>query len=262
MKPEIGFVSLLTTQDVLDDLGFAIANGFDWFELALDWKQNFNLTDKTLDAIRDSAEKNSIKLIVHTPFYLPTSALLPEIKKGVFEYVKNAVKLAAHINSDRMTFHCGWREMPGPNNDLCLDSLVKNLNQIVEIGKDHNVNICLENSPKYDLVLCDNLSDYRKVLEKVKGIKATLDVGHAHTSSNRPEEYFSAMKDFIMDIHIHDNMGKMDEHQCPGQGSLDFTKLLPVCKHSGYNGPFTLELFPHENILRGKEVFFDLWEKA
>jgi hypothetical protein len=60
MKPEIGFVSLLTTEDVLDDLGFAIANGFDWFELALDWRQNFNLTDKTLDAIRDSAEENRI----------------------------------------------------------------------------------------------------------------------------------------------------------------------------------------------------------
>jgi sugar phosphate isomerase/epimerase len=57
-------------------------------------------------------------------------------------------------------------------------------------------------------------------------------------------------------------MGKMDEHLCPGQGSLDFTKLLPVCKNSGYNGPFTLELFPYENILRGKEVFLDLWEKS
>ncbi len=261
MKPELGFVNLLSTENVLDDLAFAAANGFKWFELALDWKQNFNLPDKTLDKIRDRAKDEGIRLIVHTPFYLPTSALLPEIKKGLLEYVEKAVRLAEHINSDRMTFHSGWREMPGPNTDLCLESLIENLRSIVATGEEYNVNICLENSPEYALVLCDNLRDYLHVLDAVNDIKVTLDVGHAHTSSSSPEEYLCDVKDMIMDMHIHDNMGELDEHQCPGQGTLNFESLLAECKKWGYSGPFTLELFPYENILKGKEVFIELWGK-
>ncbi|MEM5836578.1 MAG: hypothetical protein QW451_03095 [Candidatus Aenigmatarchaeota archaeon] len=47
MKPKIGFMGQLTTQNILDDLNFAVENGFDYFEIALDWEQNFNLKSKT-----------------------------------------------------------------------------------------------------------------------------------------------------------------------------------------------------------------------
>lgn len=31
MKPEIGFMGQLDTKDILDDISFAVENGFDWF---------------------------------------------------------------------------------------------------------------------------------------------------------------------------------------------------------------------------------------
>ena len=53
MKPEIGFMGQLSTEDILDDLRFAVKNNFDWFEIALDWKQNFDLSPNAIKEIRD-----------------------------------------------------------------------------------------------------------------------------------------------------------------------------------------------------------------
>ncbi len=262
MKPEIGFMGQLTTQNILDDLNFAVKNGFDWFEIGLDWKQNYNLKSETIKKIREISRNHRIKLIVHTAFYLPTSTMLPEIKQGVIENVKKGIILANKIGSDRLTIHPGYREMPGPSINLCYESLIENLKKIVEIGKEYNVNICLENFDKNIYLLCIELKDFLSVLNSVKDLKATLDVGHANTTDIKPTEYFNNVKNFIMDMHVHDNNGKIDDHKCLGEGNIDFQKLFSECKKAKYFGPFILELFPYENILKGKKLLSDFWKKS
>lgn len=262
MKPEIGFMGLLSTENILDDLLFAVENGFDWFELPLDWKQNYNLSDHIIREIRGISKNHGINLIIHTPYYLPTSSLIPEIKKVVFEYVENAIHLAIQLNSNRITIHPGYREMPLIANELSIDSLVENLSRMMEIAKDHNVHLCLENFKEHEMVLCGELSEMLGVVNSVKDLKVTFDVGHSNITKTDPWEYFSAVKNFIMDMHIHDNHGKTDEHNPPGEGNIDFIRLLAECKKTRYYGPFILEIFPYENIIKGKNIFTDLWEKA
>jgi len=258
MKPEIGFMGQLSTEDILEDLAFAVKNGYDCFEIALDWKQNYYLSLEVIKKIREISLKQGIKLIVHTPYYLPTSTMLPEIKKGVIENVRKAIILARGVKSDKLTIHPGFQEMPGPAIRYCYDSLIDNLHKIVDIGQKHNVNICFENFDKP--MLCSELKDYLYVLNSVKGLMATLDVGHANTTNTKLSEFFKETKDFIMDIHIHDNGGKLDEHKCLGEGTINFKEFFSECKRAKYFGPFILELFPYENILEGKKRFLDFWE--
>jgi len=100
MKPEIGFMGPLSTKDILDDLNFVVKNDFDCFEIPLDWKQNYNLNPKIVKEIRDISINHGISLIVHTPYYLPTSTMLPEIKKGVIENVKKSAELGLVLATD------------------------------------------------------------------------------------------------------------------------------------------------------------------
>ena len=263
MKPKIGFMGQLTTQNVLDDLNFAVKNGFDWFEIGLDWKRNYNLKPEVIKKIKEISQENKIRLIVHTPFYLPTSTMLPEIKKGVIENAGKAIIFANKVGSDRLTIHSGYREMPRRANiRLCYDSLIENLREIVKIGKQYKINICLENSNKHTLLLCSERKDFLNVLNQVKGLKATLDVGHANTTNIKPAQYFNGVKNFIMDMHVHDNNGKSDEHKCLGGGNVDFQKLFFKCKKENYFGPFILEVFPYKNILKGKKILSDIWGKS
>lgn len=262
MKPEIGFMNQLTTKNILDDLNFAVENDFDWFEIGLDWKQNLNLNSETVKQIKKISEENKIRLIVHTAWYLPTSTIIPEIRKGVMLNVKKAILLAKKVGSDRITIHPGYREMPAPAMKLCYESLTNNLREIVKIGKQYDVNVCLENWDNSEHLLCNNFENFLSVLNSVKGIKATLDIGHANTTEKSVLEYFESTKDFIMDMHVHDNNGKRDEHKCLGEGNIDFKKLFSECKKYGYFGPFVLEIFPYENILKGKKILSDFWQKA
>ncbi len=258
MKPEIGFIGLLSTEDILEDLAFAAKNEFNCFEIALDWKQNYYLSPKVIKKIREISINQGIKLIVHTPYYLPTSTMLPEIKKGVIENVRKAIILARGLKSDKLTIHPGFQEMPGPAIRFCYDSLIGNLQKIVDIGQEHNVNICFENFDKP--FLCSELKDYLYVLNSVDGLMATLDVGHANTTNIKPSEYLKETRNLIMDIHIHDNNGKRDEHKCLGEGTIDFNEFFSECKNVNYYGPFILELFPYENIIEGRRRFLDHWE--
>ena len=262
MKPEVGFMGQLATENILDDLDFAVKNGFDWFEIGLDWRQNYNLKSKVIKKIRDVSKNYGIKLIVHTAFYLPTSTMLSEIKRGVIENVKKGIILANKIGSDRLTIHPGYREMPKPAIKLCYESLIGNLKNIMEIGKRYDVNICLENLENSAYLLCTELKDFLNVLNSVEGLKATLDVGHANTTDIKPNEYFNGVKNFVMDMQIHDNNVELDEHKCLGEGNINYQKLFFECKKVKYTGPFILELFPYENILKGKKILSDSWGKS
>lgn len=261
MKPEIGFMNQLSTNDILDDVWFAVKNNFDWFEIGLDWQQNYSLSPQIIKEIKQISKKHNLRLIVHTAFYLPVSTLLPDLRRGVIENAEKAIILAKKVGADRLTIHSGYREMPKPAIGLCYQSLIDNLVEIVKIGKKYGVYICLENSDKLPNLLCVEMKDFLNVLNSVRGLKVTLDVGHSNTASTKPAQYFKNVRNFIMNMHIHDNMGETDEHKCLGRGNIDFKKLFSECKRTGYKGPFILELFPYKDILKGKEVLSNIWEK-
>ncbi len=261
MKPEIGFTSLLISENILDDVKFAIEHKFDWIEICLDWEQNFDLSNDVVRKIREISSKHKLKIIVHTPYYLPTATILPELKEAVIENVTKGILFAKKVNSDRLTVHPGFNEMPGPAKDLNTLALIENLKEITTIAKKQEVAICLENFNNGEGLLCIEADDFQEVINSINNLKATLDIGHANTSKNPPHLYFEKTKKYIMNMHIHDNYGEIDEHNCLGEGNVNFRKLFDVCKKAKYKGPFILELFPHKNILEGRERFLKIWHE-
>ena len=261
-EPGIGLMGQLTPGGVLDDVSLELQRGEVFGIIALDWRQNQDLEEETVKEIKRLSEEHGLKLIVHTPFYLPTSTILPELKEGVLKNVRKALRLANDVGADRLTIHPGYREMPGPALDISYGALTSNLKDVAALGKEAGVAICLENFDNDDDLLCKEPAELLKVLGAVEGLKVTLDVGHAHTTSTDPEAYFGKVKDRLLDMHVHDNNGKADEHAGLGKGNIDFKRLFRACKDAGYHGPFILELFPYETILAGKKAVEELWKEA
>jgi sugar phosphate isomerase/epimerase len=112
------------------------------------------------------------------------------------------------------------------------------------------------------MLLCNNLKDYLRVLKAVRGLKTTLDIGHSNTGDVKPSEFLKEVKGTIMDMHVHDNDESHDQHMCLGEGSIDFVKLFKTCKQIKYYGPFTMEIFPYDNILKGRKRLLNYWKKA
>lgn len=67
-----------------------------------------------------------------------------------------------------------------------------------------------------------------------------LDVGHAHISRNL-DAYLKVAGLRLASLHLHDNHGHDDEHRLPGQGTIDWDRLMVSLVQVGYTGPLMLE---------------------
>lgn len=261
IKAKLGFKGELATQNILDDLCFAVENGFNCLEISFRCEEDFNLKPKIIKQIQNISEKNNISLGVHPSPFLPISSPFSEIARAVIKVVEKSIILASKVKADHLILHSGYKEIARPAIIKNYETLVKNLKEIVKLGKRYGVKIALENSTRHSNSICIEAEDLLKVVDSVKGLKIVLDVGHANTTKIEPVKYFKKVKDFTINIHLHDNDGKTDQHALIGKGNIDFKNLLRECKNSGYYGPFTLEVFPYENILKGREIFLNLWNQ-
>jgi sugar phosphate isomerase/epimerase len=62
----------------------------------------------------------------------------------------------------------------------------------------------------------------------------------------------------LVHLHFHDNHGEADEHLIPGEGSLDWDRILSTIESIGFNGTAVLEVLhtalpPREAVARSLE---------
>jgi len=256
---KLGFMNLMSTQNILDDIKFAIENDFNAFGIGLDWEQNWSLKPQTIKKIRQLAESNSIQLDVHTAYFLATSAVHPDVRKTVIKILKSSIIFANKVNSHTITVHPGYKE--SINIEKNYEALKKTLSAVVKFGKKYDVNICLENHANPSSP-CFFVDDLLNVVKSVDDLKITLDIGHVNLTGIPMLEYYRKVKDYVINIHVHDNDGTSDQHKCIGEGNIDFRPIFEDFKKNNYNGPFILEIFTHEKLIEGKKNFLSIWNEV
>lgn len=260
IKPKIGFIGR-NRQNVLNDLNFALKNGFDYYEIQ-GLGEKFDLEPEIIEQVKRISKDNNISLNLHAIHFLPIPSLIPEVSEGALKFVKKEIILAKKVGAKQITIHSGQRDKPNRENMVAknFEILIKNLKETIKLGRKYGIKIGLENSPK-NHAICTELKDLLRVVNSIEGLKIVFDVGHANTTKLNPIDYFKKVKDFVVNVHIHDNGGTVDQHAVIGEGNINFKGLLKECKNSNYYGPFILEMFPHKNALKGKEIFLNLWNQ-
>jgi len=255
IKAKIGFIGSIR-ENILKDLDFAIENKFDYYEVGSIAK-DYHLKPEVIRQIRKISKENNISLTLHIPFFLPIASLIPEISAASIKFVQKEIILANKIGAKKITIHSGREE--GLSKKIVVEQfriLIKNLKMITRFGKKSGIKIGLENAG-----ICENANDLLNVINSVKGLGIVFDSGHANLSNLEPIKYFKKVKQSVISTHFHDNDGKSDQHVLLGEGNIDFKGLLKECKNSNYYGPFILELFPRENVLKGRKRFLKLWNQ-
>jgi sugar phosphate isomerase/epimerase len=255
----LGFMNLMTTKNILDDVEFAIKNNFNAFGIGLDWEQNWNLKPQTIKKIKELSESNNIQLDIHSAYFLATSAIHPDIRKTVIKVLKYSIIIANKVDSHSITVHPGYRESIDDKKNY--DVLKETLKTVVKFGENYDVKVCLENHA-IPISPCFYVDDLLKVLKSVEGLKATLDIGHTNLTNISVAEYYKKIKDFVINVHVHDNDGTSDQHRCIGEGNINFNSALKEFKKNKYDGPFILEIFTYEKLIKSKEIFLRIWNEV
>lgn len=116
---------------------------------------------------------------------------------------------------------------------------------LASLAGEYNFDILIENS--FDI----DPEPMFRVLEIVKNgnVGVCLDVGHAFYSGTPVKDWFDALGDRIMHLHLSDNMGRFDDHMTLGTGRVDWFEADRLWHNLGREIPATLEVGSRDSIL-------------
>ena len=114
------------------------------------------------------------------------------------------------------------------------------------LAQRHGARVGIENWPFRCVATPEALRD---LLWPARGrVGVLFDLGHAHIALSRGwcgqrdvAEFVRALPAPIVEMHLHDNAGRRDEHRMPGEGTADVANALAALREVGFRGPVTLE---------------------
>jgi sugar phosphate isomerase/epimerase len=179
-----------------------------------------------------------IECSVHTPLSdVNIGSMNPRMREAAMSEVISAIECTGRLGFGPFTLHPGFYTPLGMVNKSAAKAVSRSSLEIIDkAAKENGVLVALENMPDMPISM---VTTPEELLASIEGteIKICFDLGHANTTGNI-ESYF-ALKDRIVNIHIHDNNGKYDQHLAIGNGNIDFKSILP--KLSSYKGRYVIE---------------------
>lgn len=171
--------------------------------------------------------------------------------RGCFEaFLRKSIFMAKEFGAEIVVCHAGRLSRDYPANLLAKarGEAASSLKKLFETSRKLGVEFTIENdhnSPNLSLA-----GRPREVLEMANkvGCGVTLDLGHANTFED-PENFIKALGKKIINIHVHDNNGKKDQHLAVGKGKIKFEKIFRVLNEIGWNGPLIIEAHKIEDLI-------------
>jgi len=119
---------------------------------------------------------------------------------------------------------------------------VENLQELGEYGERRGVKIALENSPPNpNWLMVSNWESQIAMLQKVNhaNVGALFDTAHAFLQGLDISPYFNEIRDYLFEIHTHNNNGKQDLHWGMKNGAIDY---LPFFRANKIEVPIIMEI--------------------
>jgi len=126
---------------------------------------------------------------------------------------------------------------------------VPEIRRLAEYAAQRDVRLALENSDDaiwlLDLVLEEIGDD-----PEATNLGICIDTGHANMSHDAGREpvpnYLERYAGQLLHVHLHDNHGETDEHLIPGDGIIDWPRVLRTLESIRFTGTSVLEIHPAE----------------
>lgn len=180
----------------------------------------------------------------HGPWRYPPHDETPELRAERFEVMARGIRAAGMIGCRYWVIH---PLMPyGPDADFDLDRFYEinydHFRRLLPVAKESGVVICFENMPMKRLTI----STPEKTLEFIRAIndenfKMCLDTGHVSVHELSPADAVRMAGKDLAVLHVHDNMGKRDDHMTPATGVIDWADFGAALTEIGFNGVYSLE---------------------
>jgi sugar phosphate isomerase/epimerase len=212
-----------------------IAREFDAWEVVAEGRHDLRAIEKQFLELTPSYD---LKFSAHAPMSdINIGSLNQNMHEAAMKELLAALGACRRLGMDVMTVHPPFMTPLGfVSRDRVIEVTQESLKRLDAFSQELGVKVALENMPHSPFSTGTTPEGLMQLIEGTE-ISVCLDVGHANTAGNLKD--FIKLKKKIVNLHVHDNQGKTDEHLPVGDGTVDFPWLLKSL--SGYKGRYVIE---------------------
>jgi len=184
----------------------------------------------------------------HAPFadHIDITSLNHEQRNVALQEILKAAEAAAILQVRYFVIHPGPEHEQTPHLSCVerfqrMQNAANTLNQVAQRCRELGIGCVLEN--KLPHLLFGGTSDILWILGAMSAINVgtCLDTGHAFLSGDL-YNVMHKLSGHLQMIHANDNSGNYDHHKPPGEGNIDWNRLLTELSQIEFHGGFILEL--------------------
>lgn len=193
--------------------------------------------------LAQALQRNGLEITIHGPFMdLSPGGVDRRIKEVTLDRFSRTMEAAAPFKPKAIVFHPGYEKWKFDGDvGLWFESSLQTWRPLVGEATERGLTIAIENvyeeTPDILLMLFREIHSPR--------FRFCFDTGHHHVFSKTPlSSWMETLGEYLIEVHLHDNHGEMDEHLPIGEGGFDFRELFSLFSRRGLTPIHTLE--PHE----------------
>lgn len=217
------------------------SRGFKFIHWCDDWNNGVVYSKEDMTLFRQVVDSSGLKCLdVH-------GSDAPGIKIGTSdqgarrEYVQlleNRLEFCSAVGADAVVVH-------PPKEPSDLDRSIQVLESVRPLCEDLGVVLAVENCFPGDEKMLAHY--FERFPPEFVGL--CFDAGHANLNSNSEE--LMGFSSRLKVLHLHDNKGKVDDHQPPYWGTVDWPKVMRWIEQSGYVKPVNFEITHRPKYFEG-----------
>lgn len=204
--------------------------------------------DNTASYLEKQLKKYSLKLaalnIAVAHLYLRDEETVQQRKNEL----KAAAAFMKQLGIKIASFYPGYKNEEIPRATL-LENTAQTINEMLEIGKEYDISFAVE--PHFATPF-QTLSQIRELMAAVPHLPVAYDPSHFAIQGIDLRE-----TEFLFDrtIHVHLRDAAPDRLQSPtGLGTVDFKWIIDVLRERRYDGFYSIEILPGDEIDQMKEI--------
>jgi len=231
--------------------GYPVENTDDAYFSAL---RDGHISDLELSAKNDNAFRYDFKKLdelawryginlwsLHLPFMpfaeidISKPSLAEDTVKRLSELIRRA---ATEARITKFVIHPSGEPIEDSERRERMECAKKSLKALAEVAAEYGAVIAVENLPR--TCLGNNSEEMLELLSADKRLRSCFDTNHLLSESH--EDYIKAVSKYMVTSHVSDYDFIDERHLLPGEGKVDWQKLLSDLSENGYAGIWLYEL--------------------
>lgn len=168
----------------------------------------------------------------------------PQKREVRMDFIRRSMEMADELGSPLLNINSG-KKKPVVSQEKAHDFLRNGIQKL--LGQTENLIIVLEPEPDFFIGTSGKGIDFIREIDS-GNCRLNLDIGHVFCSEEQCYEHIEAALPFSRHVHIEDIKNGVHHHEIPGEGDIDFHRIIDILKLSGYEHYVSVELHHHDAV--------------